>query len=83
MSVEQFASATVKEITALTDGYMRRREALEDMFILYSALPTYQGHFGKKAPSYKKLTAHRRKNYATADIDDKLAEYWRDILKNC
>lgn len=82
MSVEQFANATIRELTALTDGYVRRREALEDLFIIYSAMPAYQCHMGRKAPSYKKLTAHRNHSHLVADIPEEEQNRWRDILKN-
>lgn len=81
MSVDEFGEATVGEIEALTVGYQRRRENLEDLFIIYSALPTYQGAYGKKAPTYKKLTEHRRHNRVTADIDNETVEYWRKVLE--
>jgi hypothetical protein len=63
-------------------GYIRRHEILEDLFIINCALPVYRCNLGRKAPSYKKLTAHRRRSQAPAgDIDEETAAYWRDILK--
>lgn len=80
LTVEQFGNYTVKEITALVDGYIRRREKLEDLFVVYCALPTYQGAFGKHAPSYRKLTEHRTHNHPTAKINEKDVKEWREIL---
>lgn len=62
------------------DGYVRRHERLEDLFIVNCALPTYRGAFGKKAPSYKKLTAHRSKQTKVGEIDEETQQYWREIL---
>ncbi len=64
------------------DGYVRRHERLEDLFIIYCAMPAMRGPL-RKPPSYKKLTAHRRKRNATAgEINKETQDYWRDILKN-
>lgn len=71
---------TVAEIDAMFDGYLRRREQLEDLFIINCALPTYRGAYGRKAPTYKKLTAYRQNNQITGSIDDKTAEYWRSFF---
>lgn len=71
---------TVAEIDAMFDGYLRRREQLEDLFIINCALPTYRGAYGRKAPTYKKLTAYRQNNQAIGSIDDKTADYWRSFF---
>lgn len=71
---------TVGEIDAMFDGYLRRREQLEDLFIINCALPTYRGAYGRKAPTYKKLTAYRQNNQATGSIDTETAEYWRSFF---
>ena len=63
------------------DGYVRRQERLEDLFIVNCALPTYRGAYGKKAPSYKKLTAHRMKHTKVGEIDQATKDEWRDFLK--
>jgi hypothetical protein len=81
LTPEQFAGYTVLELDAMFDGYIRRQERLEDLFILYSALPTYRGAYGRKAPSYRKLTQHRRKNGNPVQMDENLAEYWEPILR--
>lgn len=82
LSISEFGHLTVKELDALFDGYMRRYERLEDLFIINCALPVYKVNLGRKAPSYKKLTAHRVKNQRrTGDIDEDTQNYWRDILK--
>ncbi len=52
------------------EGYVRRQERLEDLFIINCALPTYRGAYGRKAPSYKKLTAHRTKHNKIGNIDE-------------
>ena len=81
LTPEQFGNYTVMEIDALFDGYVRRQERLEDLFIIYCAMPAMRGPL-KKPPSYKKLTAHRRKrNTAVGEIDKETQDYWRDILK--
>ncbi len=69
------------EIDAMFDGYIRRHERLEDLMIINCALPTYRGAYGKKAPSYKKLTAHRRKHNKIGEIDEDTQNQWREILK--
>lgn len=71
---------TVAEIDAMFDGYLRRREQLEDLFIINCALPTYRGAYGRKAPTYKKLTAYRQNNQITGSIDTETAEYWRSFF---
>ena len=71
---------TVAEIDAMFDGYLRRREQLEDLFIINCALPTYRGAYGRKAPTYKKLTAYRQSNQITGSIDTETAEYWRSFF---
>lgn len=63
------------------EGYIRRQERLEDLFIINCALPTYRGAYGRKAPSYKKLTAHRTKHNKIGNIDEDTQQYWRDILR--
>lgn len=79
MTVESFGSATIGEITALVEGYKRRREAQEDLLILWSALPVYQTQC-KKPPTYKQLTAHRTRSHNIAGIDEETQKYWREVL---
>ena len=71
---------TVAEIDAMFDGYLRRREQLEDLFIINCALPTYRGAYGRKAPTYKKLTAYRQNNQITGSIDTETADFWRSFF---
>ena len=78
---EQFAGYTVSEVDAMFDGYIRRQERLEDLFILYSALPTYRGAYGRKAPSYRTLTKHRVKRGRIGQMDEVEVEYWTETLK--
>lgn len=80
LTPEQFGNSTVAEIDAMFDGYIRRREAVEDLFIIYCAMPTMRGPV-KKPPSYKKLTAHRQKHTTAGEIDEETQNYWRKILK--
>ena len=71
------------EIDALFDGYVRRQERLEDLFIINCALPTYRGAYGRKAPSYRKLTSHRVKHSShgkVGTIDEGTQNFWRGIL---
>ena len=82
LTPEQFGQYTISEIDAMYDGYVRRQEQLEDLFIVYCAMPIMRGPV-KKPPSYKKLTSHRRKrNTAVGEIDAETQNYWRNILKN-
>ena len=81
LTPERFGGYTIMEIDALVDGYVRRQERLEDLFIINCALPTYRGYMGKKAPNYKKLTAHRVKHGKVGEIDEETQNYWRKILK--
>lgn len=82
LTIEQFGEYTIGQINALMTGYMRRRDALEDLFIVYSALPTYQSQLGRKAPSYRRLTAHRRRrNSFNRQLPDKEVQYWKQIIK--
>lgn len=53
---------------------------MEDLFIVYSALPVYQMTMGKKAPTYKKLTAHRSRLHNVAEISPDQEEYWRKVI---
>ena len=69
------------ELDALFDGYVRRYERMEDLFIINCALPEYRCHYGKKAPSYKKLTSHRAKHNRVGEIDEATQDYWREILQ--
>lgn len=81
LTPEQFANYTVKEIDALFEGYLRRYERLEDLFIIDCALPAYRAAYGKKAPSYKKLTSHRKKRQGPVEkIDDETETYWKKVL---
>ena len=81
LTPEQFGGYTIMEIDAMYEGYVRRQERLEDLFIINCALPTYRGYMGKKAPSYKRLTAHRTKRNKIGDIDEETQQYWREILQ--
>ena len=80
LTIEQFGDCTIGQIDALVAGYLRRRDAMEDLFICYSALPQYQMHM-KHAPSYKKLTAHRRNRNANRQMAAEDVQYWKNIIK--
>lgn len=82
LTPEQFGHYTVTEIDAMFDGYVRRYEHLEDLFIIYCTMPVNKGPL-KKPPSYKKLTAHRqkRKSAGVGAIDEVTQNFWRNILK--
>ncbi len=82
MTPSEFAGSTAKELDALVDGYRRRYEILEDLLILHVALPVYRGAWGRKAPTYKKLTAHRTRWRKVEEIDAETAEYWRGVLES-
>ena len=81
MTPEQFGNATIAEIEALAEGFERRREILEDLFIINCALPMYRAWYGKKAPTYKDLTAYRRNRTGPLPaIDPNLIRKWKPIL---
>lgn len=66
----------------MVDGYVRRFQRLEDLLIINCALPAYRAAYGKKAPTYEQLTAHRKEN-GTAEIgriDEETEAYWLPIL---
>lgn len=81
LTIEQFGDCTIGQIDALVAGYLRRRDLLEDLLICYSALPIYQMHMKKHAPSYKKLTAHRRNRNANRQMAAEDVQYWKNIIK--
>lgn len=43
----------------MADGYIRRRDAAENLLILRCALPIYRSMLGDKAPTFDDLTAYR------------------------
>lgn len=49
----------MREIDAMADGYIRRRDAAENLLILRCALPIYRSMLGDKAPTFDDLTAYR------------------------
>jgi len=81
LTPERFGGYTIMEIDAMFEGYVRRQERLEDLFIINCALPTYRGAYGRKAPSYKRLTAHRKRHNRVGGIDEDTRQYWRKILE--
>ena len=71
------------ELEALINGYIRRYQHLEGLFIVNCALPAYRAAYGNKAPSYKQLTAHRNmtQHAKTPDhLDEETEAYWLAIL---
>ena len=81
LTPEQFGSYTVMEIDAMFDGYIRRYDQMEDLFIINCAMPAMKGPL-KKPPSYKRLIAYRKKRQtATGEIDEETQKFWRKILK--
>lgn len=82
MKPEEFANATIEEIDALVDGYVRRYQRLEDLFIVHCALPAYRSAYGNKAPTYEELTANRHKHTQghVGQIDEETEAYWLPIL---
>ncbi|MBQ9697021.1 MAG: hypothetical protein IJV46_00590 [Acidaminococcaceae bacterium] len=45
------------------------------------ALPIYRAAYGRKAPTYRKLTAHRNRAPGyVGTIDPETADKWRKIL---
>lgn len=80
LTPEQFGSYTISEIEAMLDGWRRRHEILEDLFIINCALPTYRAAYGEKAPGYRKLTAHRRNTRRIKDMDEQVVARWGKIF---
>ena len=58
----------------MIEGWQRRYDRLEDLFITWSAYPHYQVANPKKCPPLQRFFAHRKKH------GDKKAEY-EDIMK--
>lgn len=81
LTPQQFGGLTIAELEALEDGYLRRYNRLEDLFIIYCALPIYNV-FYKKAPTYRELTAYRSKQRRgpLPPIDPELVKKWKPIL---
>lgn len=65
---------TIADIVDMMEGWQRRYERLEDLFIIWSAYPAYQVASPKKCVPLKKFFAHRKKQ------GNKKAEY-EDIMK--
>lgn len=80
LTPNDFGNLTIMELDCMLDGYRRRYERFEDLLIINCSLPVYRGHFGKKAPSYRRLTAHRRINKSIPAIDDDEVKKWSEIL---
>ena len=71
------------ELEALINGYIRRYQHFEDLFIINCALPAYRAAYGNKAPSYKQLTAHRNMTQRAKPpdhLDEEPEAYWLAIL---
>lgn len=49
------------EIYEMMEGWQRRYERMEDLFITWAAYPQYQVANPKKCPPLKKFFAHRKK----------------------
>ena len=65
---------TISEIICMIEGWQRRYDRLEDLFITWSAYPHYQVANPRKCPPLQRFFAHRKKQ------GDKKAEY-EDIMK--
>lgn len=85
LTPQEFGNYTITEIEALLDGYMTRQERIEDLLICMVTLPIYRGAYGKKAPTFAKLTEHRRRNKAKRlpEVDNETLLLWEDIQKRC
>ena len=71
------------ELETLINGYIRRYQHLEDLFIINCALPAYRAAYGNKAPSNKQLTAQRKmpqRATPPAQMDEETEAYWLAIL---
>ncbi len=85
MTPMAFGNATIAEILAMLDGYERRRSQLEDLFILFSAIPIRQA-FSNKPKSgkalYEEMTRYRNRNQTRGlpPIDPALVAKWKDVL---
>lgn len=85
MTPMAFGNATIAEIMAMLDGYERRREQLEDLFILFSAIPIRQALSSKPKSGkalYEEMTRYRRRSQygGLPPIDPALVAKWKDIL---
>lgn len=74
MTTQQIEDSCICEINAYADGWLQRHCDIEDLFILYGALPTYQVKMGKKAPSYHDMT-RGRKLLQSNSLDEEPLEY--------
>jgi hypothetical protein len=81
LTPESFGKLTMKEFNALVDGYIRRRDAFEDLLIVQCALPVYRSMLGDKAPTYEDLIAYRKRRHKQ-DNDKYVSdlEYWEKKL---
>lgn len=74
----------MKEITAMIDGYIRRHDRMEDMLIIYCALPVYRSMLGGDAPTYEEMTAYRKKRDGPTPEEqakyEKDVDYWSKML---
>lgn len=52
---------TITDILDMMQGWQRRYERLEDLFITWSAYPHYQVANPKRCPPLKKFFVHRKK----------------------
>jgi hypothetical protein len=85
MTPMAFGNATIAEIMAMLDGYERRREQLEDLFILFSAIPIRQAFSSKHKSGkalYEEMTRYRRRKQSGGlpPIDPTLVAKWKDVL---
>lgn len=83
LTPKEFGEMTMKEINALVGGYIRRRDAAEDLLILRCALPIYRSMLGAKAPTFDELTAYRklRDHLKTHDSQyESNVKYWSKKL---
>lgn len=55
------------EIYEMMEGWQRRYERMEDLFITWAAYPQYQVANPKKCPPLKKFFAHRKKESNTEE----------------
>lgn len=62
------------EIDYMLQGWQRRYDRLEDLFIVWDAYPQYQVASPKKHPPLERLFAHRKKRQSRKEKQNTLNE---------
>ena len=76
MTTKQIEDSCICEIDAYAEGWLQRHYDLEDLFIAYGALPTYQVKMGNKSPTFESMTRGRKLQKKNS-LDKESVEYLR------